>query len=84
MGDEAAEDRALIAVSDIDKAGDATEHERNVWVASCYLRLAKGVYDKNRDKAMEYMDKADKIIEIDPVDLKLVKSDLESLRQELA
>lgn len=82
-GDDSAEQRALKAIYEIQQTGDASEHEERVWTASGYMRLARGVFEKNKSKAEEYIAKANDIIEIDPIDLKLLRGDLQKLRSKL-
>lgn len=83
MGDQEAEVRAQSAITEIENAVDANEHKKGVWVAGGYMRLAEAVFSKNPQKAQEYLQKAQQIIDKNPEDLKLVKKDLEELSSRL-
>lgn len=83
LGDVAAEERAIAAINDIKNAGDGSEHELHVWMATGYLRLAEALATKDKNKALGYISQAAQIVDIDPVDLKLVKGDMEKLQAQI-
>lgn len=83
LGDATAEQRAVDAIAQIKAAGDATDHELYVWQAGAYLRLAEAFSVSDKAKAQTYLGEADKIIDIDPVDLKLIKGDADRLRAQI-
>lgn len=83
LGDLTAEERATTAISEIKSAGDATDHELYVWMAGGYLRLAQAFLGKDTAKFQAYISEAEGIIDIDPVDLKLIKGDLDRLKSKI-
>lgn len=54
---------ALEALKELEKAGDATEHELGVWKSGGYMRLALGMFKNSKsEEAKKYLDIAETVV----------------------
>ena len=81
-GDLSAETDALSAIEELQISDDATPHEKGVWLSGAYMRLAHGMFKTDKDKANQYLNKAEEIINSDP-GLSVRKEQVDIMRKRL-
>jgi len=81
-GDQTARERALKAINLLETDQVEIPFTRDVWASGGYMKLAEIVNATNKAEAMEYLDKAKKIIDVNP-ELVLRKEQWQKLAEKL-